>query len=266
MTESANVAPDAAEMLLVNRQGGVVTLTLNRPQVRNAFDGALRKRLHEVLREIQSYDDLRVIILTGAGHSFSTGADLNAEVSSDARTQLLYEYAPVLLALRHTDAVVLAAVNGFAAGIGVAFVAAADLAIMANDASIQLAFSKVALIPDGGLTWELVRILGRKRAYRLMIEGGRLDAAQCLQLGLVNEVVPADQLMVEAVSWAQRLARLSPLCNGLTKRALHQSQQCSLEEAIAYEAGLQQIAVGSEDCREGVDAFFSKRAPHFKGR
>jgi 2-(1,2-epoxy-1,2-dihydrophenyl)acetyl-CoA isomerase len=266
MSESANVAPDASEILLLNRQGGIVTLTLNRPHVRNAFDCALRERLHEVLREVQSYDDLRVIILTGAGHSFSAGADLNADASIDARTLLLYEYAPLLLALRHTDAVVLAAVNGVAAGIGLAFVAAADLVIMAEDASIQVSFSKLALIPDGGLTWELARTLGQKRAYRLMIEGGRLDAAQCLQLGLVNEVVPPGRLLVDAISWAERIARLSPLCNGLTKRALHQARHCSLEEAIAYEAGLQQIAVRSEDCREGVDAFFNKRPPQFKGR
>jgi 2-(1,2-epoxy-1,2-dihydrophenyl)acetyl-CoA isomerase len=261
-------SPAGADLgvVLVDRQPGIITITLNRPDVRNAFDSALRRRLYELLREIESYRDVRVIILTGADRAFSAGADLKSGIADDVRMQLLSEYAPPLLALRQTDAVVLAAVNGAAAGIGAAFVAAADLAIMADDASLQLAFSRVALVPDGGLTWELTRALGYKRAYRLLIEGGRLDAAQCLDFGLVNEVVSPDRLMPEALAWAERIGRMSPLCNGLTKRALHQALRCHLEEAIAYEAVLQQIAAHSEDCREGVDAFLSKRPPQFTGR
>jgi 2-(1,2-epoxy-1,2-dihydrophenyl)acetyl-CoA isomerase len=266
MSEPTALSREASHILLVDRCGSIVTLTLNRPHVRNAFNGALRTRLAEALREVQGFDDVRVIILTGAGRGFCAGADLSVDAPVDSRAELLYEYGPVLLALRNTDAVVLAAVNGAAAGIGAALVAAADLAIMADDASIQLAFSKIALIPDGGLTWELVRTLGRKRAYRLMIEAGRLTAAECLQLGFVNEVVPADRLMVQTLSWAETLAQRSPLCNGLTKRALHQAQRSSLQEAIAYEADLQQIATRSDDCREGVDAFLNKRSPLFTGR
>ena len=257
---------DGESIVLVERTGPVATITLNRPETRNAFNRALRKRVLAALQELEAVSDLRVIIVTGAERGFSAGADLKAGVQGDVRTQLLDEYAPILLALRHTDRVVLAAVNGAAAGIGVALVTAADLAIMADDASMQLAFSRIALVPDGGLTWELVRALGYKRAFRLMVEGGRLDAKQCLDFGLVNEVVPAAHLMSAAHDWAKRLCKLSPLCNGLTKRALHHAQHSHLEAAIAYEADLQQVAARSADCREGIDAFINKRPAEFPGR
>lgn len=257
---------DDSRIVLVERRAGVATITLNRPDTRNAFNAALRSRVLAVLREIESCDDVRVVIVTGADRGFSSGADLKAGITSGVRMELLQEYAPILLALRRMNVVVLAAVNGAAAGIGAAVVAAADLAIMADDASLQLAFSKIALIPDGGLTWELVRSLGYKRAYRLMIEGGRLDANQCREFGLVNEIVPAARLMDEAHAWAERLCRLSPTCNALTKRALHQAQHCSFEEAISYEADLQEVAGRSQDCAEGVDAFLNKRPAKFTGR
>lgn len=257
---------DDSRIVLVERHASIATITLNRPDTRNAFNGALRKRVLEVLREIESFDDLRVVIVTGADRGFCAGADLKAGMAGDVRMVLLAEYMPILIALRRTDLVIMAAVNGAAAGIGAALVTAADLAIMADDATMQLAFSRIALIPDGGLTWELVRALGYKRAYRLMIEGGRLDAMQCRDFGLVNEVVPAARLMDEAHAWAERLSRLSPTCNGLTKRAMQQAQLCTLEEAMTYEADLQQIASRSEDCREGVDAFLKKRPPQFKSR
>jgi 2-(1,2-epoxy-1,2-dihydrophenyl)acetyl-CoA isomerase len=261
------IPTNSDDIVLVERRAGVATITLNRPDTRNAFNAALRSRVLAVLREIATFDDVRVVILSGAGRGFSSGADLKAGITSGSvRMELLQEYAPILLALRRMDVVVLAAVNGAAAGIGAAVVAAADLAIMADDASIQLAFSKLALVPDGGLTWELVRALGYKRAYRLMIEGGKLDAHQCRDFGLVNEIVPAARLMEEAHAWAERLCQLSPTCNALTKRALHQAQHCTFEEAICHEADLQEVAGGSKDCAEGVDAFLNKRPAKFTGR
>ena len=263
---TANATHETSDIVLLERCGGIVTLTLNRPDTRNAFNAALRRRMFEALREIESYGDVRVVILTGAERGFCSGADLKTGITAAVRQELLEEYGPILLALRRMDVVVLAAVNGAAAGIGAALVAASDLAIMAVDASIQLAFSRIALVPDGGLTWELVRSLGYKRAYRLMIEGGKLDAHQCLQLGLVNEIVPADRLLEEAQVWAERLCRLSPTCNALTKRALHHAQHGTFEDAVSYEADLQEIAARSQDCAEGVDAFINKRPAQFTGR
>jgi len=265
-TTTNTTAGDELPIVQVERRANIATITLNRPATRNAFNAALRKRVLEVLREIESFDDLRVVILTGAGRGFSAGADLKAPMASDVRRVLLAEYEPILTALRDTDIVTLAAVNGAAAGFGAALVAAADLAIMAEDATLQLAFSRIALIPDGGLTWELVRALGYKRAYRLMIEGGALAATQCRDYGLVNEIVPAERLMQEAYAWAERLCKLSPMCNALTKRALQRAQCGTLEESMAYEADLQQVASQSEDCREGVSAFREKRLPLFTSR
>jgi len=264
--EVGSSGADDSRIVRVERHAGIATITLNRPTTRNAFNTALRKQFLEEMREIESFHDLRVVILTGAGASFCAGADLKAEMANDVRMALLAEYVPMLRALRGTDLVILAAVHGASAGFGAAILAAADLAIMAEDATIQLAFSRIALVPDGGLTWELVRALGYKRAYRLMIEGGRLDAKQCLSFGLINEVVPASRLKEEALAWAEQLCRLSPTCNGLTKRALHYAQNSSLEEAMTYEADLQQVASRSEDCREGVAAFRNKRSPDFRGR
>jgi len=267
MTESETPSTmcDDLRVVLLERRGSIVTITLNRPTTHNAFNAELRKRVLEVIRECESFDDLRVVILTGADGGFSAGADLKAKMASDLRSVLLAEYVPIVTALRSMDVVVMAAINGAAAGFGASLVAAADLAIMADDASLQLAFSRIALIPDGGLTWELVRAIGYKRAYRLMIEGGRLNAIQCRDFGLVNEIVPAAALMDEACGWAERLCRLSPTCNRLTKRAAQHAQRATLAEAMAYEADLQQLASRSEDFHEGVAAFRQKRAPQFTG-
>ena len=253
------------QSVLVERRGSVATITLNRPDTRNAFNAALCNRLATVLREASTWKGVRVIILTGAGKGFSSGADLRSGVTDNVRAQLLDGFAPILLGLRRMDVVVIAAVNGAAAGIGAALVTAADLAIMADDASIQLAFSRVGLVPDGGLTWELARALGSKRAYRLMIEGGKLDAGECRNLGLVNEVVPSASLMSEAYAWAERICGLSPSSNALTKRALQQALRSTIEEAMICEADLQEAAVRSADFREGVDAFLNKRTPQFTG-
>jgi 2-(1,2-epoxy-1,2-dihydrophenyl)acetyl-CoA isomerase len=161
--------------------------------------------------------------------------------------------------------VVISAINGTTAGIGCTMVTASDLAVMSDAAVMNLAFSRIALIPDGGLTWDLVRSMGYKRAFKLMIEGGSLSAEQCLEYGIVNELAPADQLLARARALAEQVAEFSPVANKLTKRALRRSMDLSLQAAVDYESALQERASKSGDSAEGIAAFLEKRKPIFPG-
>ncbi len=156
--------------------------------------------------------------------------------------------------------------NGAAAGIGSAFAMACDLTVMAEDAYLYQAFAAIGLVPDGGATWHLAHTLGRKRAYELMVGGEKLSAERCLALGLCNRVVPANELLDEALRWAGELAEKSPLALRYAKQALQEAMENSLGETISNEAKLQHICMTSEDFQEGVAAFFGKRRPAWKGR
>jgi 2-(1,2-epoxy-1,2-dihydrophenyl)acetyl-CoA isomerase len=166
------------------------------------------------------------------------------------------------MGLRRLDKVVIAAITGVTAGIGLGLIAATDLAVMADNTYVTLAFSKIGLIPDGGVTWELLRALGYKRAYRLMIEAGKLSAAECLEFGIVNEICTQNTVLERALQWAQQIADHSPTANILTKRALHQAAELTLAGAIAYETILQETAVQSADCAGRVRAFIENHAQH----
>ena len=218
------------------------------------------------MQDLEKNNTVRVVVLTANGKTFCAGADLKERAQSNIEALIMRRnYAPIFTTIQRMEKVVLVAFSGAAARIGCALVTAADLALMADTASLQLAFSKIALIPDGGLTWELVRALGYKRAYRLMIEAGSLTSTQCLEFGLVNEVVAAEQLLERALQWAESLCELSPVANRLTKRTLHQAAQMNFSEAIAFEAMIQEHAINSADSAEGINAFLQKRPPRFTG-
>ena len=244
----------------------IAVVTLNRPDARNSFNAALRKDLLGALQEVERNAAVRVLVLTANGKTFCAGADLKEGAQDNIEALIMREYAPIFTTIQRMEKIVLVAFSGAAAGIGCALVTAADLALMADSAHLQLAFSKIALVPDGGLTWELVRALGYKRAYRLMIEAGSLNSTQCLEFGLVNEVVAEEQLIERALQWAESLCALSPVANRLTKRTLHQAAQVNFSEAIAFEAMIQEHAINSADSAEGITAFLQKRAPRFTGK
>ena len=245
---------------------GVALITLNRPAVMNAFNGQMRRELLAAVRRAIDDAGVRVAVLTGEGRGFSAGADLADGVPPLVQQQIDEEYKQVLMAISEAPKPFISAVNGAAAGIGSSFAMACDLTVMADNAYIYQAFMAIALVPDGGATWHLVRQLGRKRAFEVIIEGEKMSAARCLELGLANRVVPAERLLEETLAWARAIAKKAPLALRYSKQALNRAMQLDLADTISYEAKLQNITFISEDAREGVQAFFEKRPPVFTGR
>ena len=258
------------ETVMVERHGPVALVSLNRPDSLNSFNKALRRDLLLAVREVNGDDSARVVVVTGAGRAFSAGADL-ADVPEDKATfrvedQLNGEYKPMLMEIHEASKPWISAINGPCAGIGSALGMVCDLTVMAEDAFIYQAFAAISLIPDGGATWHLVRTLGRKRAYEVIVTGEKIRADKCLQWGLCNRVVPADKLLEDTLVWAQELANKAPLSLRYAKQALNAAIEESVSDTISGEAKLQHVCMGSEDAQEGVVAFLQKREPVWQGR
>jgi 2-(1,2-epoxy-1,2-dihydrophenyl)acetyl-CoA isomerase len=258
------------ETVLIERQGPVAVVTLNRPDKLNSFDAALRRELLLAVREANDDDSVRVVVLTGAGRAFSAGADL-ADMPEDlsnfrVEDQLNGEYKPVLMEIHEAPKPWISAVNGACAGIGSALGMVCDLTVMAHDAYIYQAFAAISLVPDGGATWHLVRTLGRKRAYEVIVTGEKISAEKCLQWGLCNRVAPADKLLEETLAWAGEIAAKAPLSLRYAKQAVNTALEASVGETIGVEAKLQHLCITSEDAKEGMVAFMQKRAPKWQGR
>jgi 2-(1,2-epoxy-1,2-dihydrophenyl)acetyl-CoA isomerase len=249
-------------------EAGVATITLDRPDARNALDAALKRELLAAIRAAGRDRAVRAVVLTGAGPAFCAGQDLRESSGPDApalSTVLRETYNPLILAMRRLDTPIVAAVNGVAAGAGMALALACDLRIAADTASFVLAFGRVGLVPDSGTTWFLPRLVGAARAAELALIGDPISAADAERWGLVNRVVPAEALAAEAREVAARLAAGAPRANALTKRALNRSLESGLEAQLDDEAAYQGIAGRTADHREGVVAFLEKRPPRFTG-
>jgi len=246
----------------------VATLTMQRPEVLNALNATLRRELVEALAVAAADPEVRVIVLTGSGRAFCTGADLAEKRGPDFLPQLELEdeILPALLAIARAPKPVIAAVNGIVAGGGVGYMLACDLVVMAETASMLQPFVSIGMIPDAGATWHLLHQLGAKRAYELMVSAERLPAVRCVELGIANRAVPAERLMAETQAWAESLADKAPLALRYTKQALADVAQFDLEQAIRHESALQNRLVRSADSKEGVRAFLERRQPVFHGR
>jgi 2-(1,2-epoxy-1,2-dihydrophenyl)acetyl-CoA isomerase len=256
------------EHVLIERHERVALVTLNRPESRNAFNTGLRRDLQQAVAQINADQEIWVVVLTGAGEGFSAGADLTEEQGDDfdVREQINEQYRPILMGITDAPKPWISAVNGAAAGIGSAFAMACDLTVMSEDAYLYQAFAAIGLVPDGGATWHLARTIGRKRAYELIVSGEKVRAARCLELGLCNRVVPAQQLRSAALDWAAELTARAPLALRYTKEALNRAMEADLATTIACEAELQYRCVGSADAAEGIAAFMQKRAPRWQGK
>jgi 2-(1,2-epoxy-1,2-dihydrophenyl)acetyl-CoA isomerase len=251
----------------IGREGGVLTITLNRPEVLNALTRETQKQLVGALKDARA-DDVRAVVLTGAGRGFCVGQDLTEfrEGADDISDRLRKNYHPTVLAIRSLEKPVIAAVNGPAAGAGLSLACACDLRIAADSATFVPAFINIGLIPDGGGTYFIARLLGPARAFEWMSSGRRLSAAEAHAWGLVSEVVEAEQLAARVAELAESYAQLPTRGVGMTKRLFNHAPHKTLDEQLELEAQLQAAATKTEDFREGVAAFLEKRDPRFSGR
>jgi 2-(1,2-epoxy-1,2-dihydrophenyl)acetyl-CoA isomerase len=249
-----------------SREGAVLTITLNRPDVLNAFNTEMHRALSAALKEARD-GDLRAVVLTGAGRGFCVGQDLTEfrEAPGDIGSRLRESYHPNIQAIRALEKPVIAAVNGVAAGAGVSIACACDLRVAADSASFIPAFINIGLIPDSGSSYFVTRILGPARAFEWLASGRKLSAAEAHAWGLVSEVVEADALASRATELADQLAALPTRGIAMTKRLLDRALDASLEEQLEREAQLQTAATQTDDFLEGVNAFLEKRPPLFRG-
>jgi 2-(1,2-epoxy-1,2-dihydrophenyl)acetyl-CoA isomerase len=250
-----------------SRDGAVLTITLNRPDVLNAFNLSMHESLAAALKDARD-PEVRAVVVTGAGRGFCVGQDLTEfrEAPGDIADRLRASYHPNITAVRALEKPVIAAVNGPAAGAGLSFAAACDIRIAADSATFVPAFINIALVPDSGGTFFIARLLGPSRAFEWMTSGRRLTAAEAQQWGLVSEVVDADGLSARAAELAASLAAMPTRAIGMTKRLFDAASNNTLEQQLELEAQLQSAATQSDDFREGVAAFLEKRDPRFAGR
>ena len=250
----------------VTRAGSVQTITLNRPEVLNAFNRALHAALREALKEARD-PEVRAVVLTGAGRGFSAGQDLKEfSETPDISDALRDSYHPNVLAIRALEKPVIAAVNGVCAGAGLSLACVCDFRVAADDASFVPGFIGIGLVPDAGGTYFLNRLLGASRAFEWMSSNRRLTAAEAHAWGLVSEVVEAAALPSRAAELAAFYAALPTRGIGMTKRLFDNAGNATLEEQLELEAQLQSTATGTDDFREGVAAFLEKPPPKFSAR
>jgi 2-(1,2-epoxy-1,2-dihydrophenyl)acetyl-CoA isomerase len=257
-----------SEIVKYERHGSVAVIALNRPDSLNAFTSELCEALLPALEKARDDDSIRAVVLTGEGRAFSAGADLKSGFEGDRTTEekLQHEFRPALSAIAEMPKPVIAAVPGFAAGIGIAFALTADLVIMADDAFLLSPFTTISLVPDGGANWLLVRQLGYHRAFQLSVESERIPADRCVALGLANRTVPQAELREAAIAWGQALSKRAPLSVAATKKVMRLAMDNDWAACFDAEARLQEELRRSADAAEGVAAFLEKREPDFKGK
>lgn len=252
--------------VLTTRDGSVLTITLNRPEVYNAFNRALQDGVRAALEQAAD-PAVRAVVVTGAGKGFCAGQDIKEfqELPGTIADALEQTYHPNVRLLRSLEKPVIAAVNGACAGAGLSFACACDVRVASDAASFVPGFVGIGLVPDAGGTWFIHRLLGFARAFDWMSTNRRLSAEEALAWGLVSEVVPAERFAERTAELAATWAALPTRAVAWTKRLFEHAHDAGLEAQLALEARLQQEATGTADFAEGVSAFLEKRPPSFTG-
>ena len=260
------------ETIILTTAGPVTTIKLNRPEKLNAFGGPMREEIVDALDKIAGDDQIRAVIVTGEGRGFSAGGDIqNLKNLRDKKDEaafrsLLAKGQRITRTMRSLPKPVIGAINGPCAGAGLSFALGCDIRIASDAATFGPSFARIGLHPDWGGSWFLPKLVGAATACELVFTGSMISAKEAERIGLVNRVVPHDQLMPVVNDLAQTMAKNSPAVLRLAKESIYHSMTSDLETAFARESDIQLECFHSEDFLEGVTAFLEKRQPQFKGR
>jgi 2-(1,2-epoxy-1,2-dihydrophenyl)acetyl-CoA isomerase len=258
------------EHVVIERKGNAATLILNRPEKLNAVNGKMVEELASALSRMESDRDVRVLVITGAGRAFCSGADVGdmAKAAAGAPVEIrswTQKAHKLILALTDLEKPVIAKVNGVAVGIGCSLALSADMVIASEDAEFSLIFGRIGLIPDGGSLFHLPRLVGLVRAKELIFTSRRVDAKEAERIWLINRAVPAGNLDSEVEALTLQLAEGPTAALGMAKKIMNKGLNMDLSSVLEAEACGQALAGATEDAKEGVMAFLEKRKPRFKG-
>jgi 2-(1,2-epoxy-1,2-dihydrophenyl)acetyl-CoA isomerase len=254
--------------ILFTIEGGIATITLNRPDKLNSFNREMALLLQQKLDECAAAPTIRCVYITGAGKGFCAGQDLNEVVDPQGpgMQRILSEhYNPIILRIRNLPKPVIAAVNGVAAGAGANIALACDIVVATQSASFIQAFSKLGLIPDSGGTYMLPRLIGWQKASAIMMLGDKIAASQAEQMGMIYKAIPDEDFVAESKKIASKLAQMPTKGLAYTKHILSSSMTNKLEQQLLLEDEFQQKAANTWDFKEGIQSFLEGRPPQFKG-
>jgi len=262
------------QTIIVSKEDHIAKVTLNRPEKLNAVNGQMIGELITAFDDIAEDEEVRALVLTGAGRAFCAGADIGEDKDSifnerdpeKIRQRLKSEHQTVLLALRRIKVPTIAVVNGIASGMGFEMALACDIRVGSANARFMVAFTRIGLVASVGGTWFMPRVMGLPKAAELTFTGDFLEAKEAEKIGVLNRLVPADKLGEEAIALAQRIANWPPISIRLAKQQLYEGLLTDLETSLEVAAANQAIAILSPDHKEAVAAFREKRRPVFKGR